>query len=358
MMKQTEFTNIAIVKLSAIGDVVHALPVASALRERYPKARLSWIVQGKCQQILEGNPDLDDIIVFDKDRWLLELPYVHKTASVLREIYRFGRSLRRAGFELAIDLQGLIKSGLITWLTGARVRIGFSADCCREPASARFTNWHVTPSASDVHIVDRYLSLIRELGADVEHRRFKIHIPAEDHAYIARFLDRNKISDGCRLVVINPGAGWETKLWGEENYAALADRIISDLGGVVIFLWGPPELPMVKAIQKKMHQPSIRACPTNLKQSLALMRRARLFIAGDTGPLHMAAALGIPCLGLYGPTSPERNGPYGANHRVVQAEGVPCRGCFRRFCTQKTCMRAISVDQVMEAARQMLTETH
>ncbi|MEW6378563.1 MAG: glycosyltransferase family 9 protein [bacterium] len=351
-----EFTRIAIVKLSAIGDVVHALPVASALRERFPGAHLAWIVQGKCREILEGNPDLDEIIVFDKDRWLIELPYLHRSGSVIRDAYRFVRGLQGCGFDLAIDLQGLIKSGLLTWLTRAGTRIGFSADCCREPANARFTNCHVTPAADDVHIVDRCLSLVRGLGADTGRKRFNIHIPEDARAYIAKFLDSSKVPPDSRLVVINPGAGWETKLWGEENFAGLADRIVSDLGGRVIFLWGPSELPMVKAIQKKMQQPSLRACPTSLKQSLALMQRAHLFIAGDTGPLHMAAALGTPCVGLYGPSTPERNGPYGDIHRVVQAD-VSCRGCFRRFCSRKICMMSISVDQVMEAVSGMLSGT-
>jgi lipopolysaccharide heptosyltransferase I len=403
-----EFKKIAIIKLSAIGDVVHALPVASALRERYPDAHLAWIVQGKCREILEGNPDLDEVIIFDKDRWLLDLPYPHKTASILWEMYRFGSRLRRAGFDLAIDLQGLIKSGVLTWLTGAGTRIGFSADYCREPANARFTNCHVTPLAGDVHIIDQCLSLVRGLGADTSRKQFKIHIPDEDHAYISKFLenkqghkqghkqgqmsnDAHHSSDEChsyssdechssgachssdtfnssnsskvpkntRIVLINPGAGWETKLWGEENYAALADRIVSELGNRgwrVVFLWGPSELSMVKSIQKKMRQPSLLACPTNLKQSLALMQRAHLFVAGDTGPLHMAAALGTPCLGIYGPSSPERNGPYGDRHRVVQTD-VPCKGCFRRFCSHALCMESISVDQVMEAIRTMLPKS-
>ncbi|MEW5802162.1 MAG: glycosyltransferase family 9 protein [bacterium] len=351
-----EFRKIAIIKLSAIGDVVHALPVASALRERYPDAHLAWIVQGKCRDILEGNPDLDEVIVFDKDRWLLEIPYPHKTASILWEMYRFGSRLRRAGFDLAIDLQGLIKSGLLTRLTGAGTRIGFRADYCREPASARFTNCHIAPSSGDVHIIDRCLSLIRGLGADTDHKRFKFHIPKEDHASIAAFLKKKKVPKDTLLVLINPGAGWKTKLWGEENYAALADRIVLELRGrgvAVIFLWGPKELSMVKSIQKKMHQPSLLACPTNLKQSLALMQRAHLFIAGDTGPLHMAAAIGTPCVGIYGPSSPERNGPYGDFHTVVQA-AVPCKGCFRRFCDNIICMESIPVDEVMDAVRNVL----
>jgi len=347
-----EFKKIAIVKLSAIGDVVHALPVSAALRERFPKAHLSWIVQGKNREILEGNPDLDEIIVFDKNRWMREIPYPHRTVFVLWEMYRFGRGLRRSGFDLVIDLQGLIKSGLLTWLTGAGTRIGFSPDYCREPANVRFTNCQVTPSRGDVHIVDQCLSLVRELGSDTGRKRFTIHVPSQDQAYISEFLDKKKVPLDSWMVVINPGAGWETKLWCVENYADLADRIVSELGGVVIFLWGPSELSMVKSIRKKMRQPSWRACPTNLKQSLALMQRAHLFVAGDTGPLHMAAALGIPCLGIYGPSSPERNGPYGDLHRVVQAE-VACKNCFRRFCSQKICMKSVSVDQVMNTLHQM-----
>jgi lipopolysaccharide heptosyltransferase I len=348
-----EFKKIAIVKLSAIGDVVHALPVASALRERYPQAHLSWIVEGKGRAILEGNPDLDEIITFDKARWMSELPYPHRTLSVLWRIGRFAHLLRTANFDLAIDLQGLIKSGILTWLTGAGVRIGFSSDCCREAANARFTNCHVTPLEGDVHIVDQYVSLVRGFGINTRLKRFEIHIPESDRTYARDFLHKHQVAEDTLLIVINPGAGWETKCWGEDNFASLADMITSEIGGLVMFLWGPSELPLVKSIQRKMRQPSLRACPTNLKQSMALMERAHLFIAGDTGPLHIAAALGIPCVGIFGPTSPERNGPYGQNHKVIQTD-VPCRNCYRRFCRSKKCMNSIQADKILKTIREML----
>ena len=348
-----EFKKIAIVKLSAIGDVVHALPVASALRTRYPQAHLAWIVGGKGRAILEGHPALDEIITFDKARWMSEFPYPHRTLSVLWRIGRFAHLLRTANFDLVIDLQGLMKSGVLTWLTGAGVRIGFSSDRCREAANARFTNCHVTPLEGDVHIVDQYLSLVRGLEIDTRLKQFKIHIPESDRTYIHDFLHKHQVAEDTLLVVINPGAGWETKCWGEDNFARLADMITSEIGGLVMFLWGPSELPLVKSIQKKMCQPSLRACPTSLKQSMALMERAHLFIAGDTGPLHIAAALGIPCVGIFGPTSPERNGPYGQNHKVIQTD-VPCRSCYRRFCTSKECMESIQADKILEAVSEML----
>jgi len=348
-----EFKKIAIVKLSALGDIVHALPVASALRERYPHAHLAWIVERKGRAILEGNPDLDEIITFDKARWIRELPYPHRTLSVIWEIGHFAYLLRTANFDLAIDLQGLMKSGILTWLTGASVRIGFSSDCCREAANARFTTYHVTPLEGDVHIVDKNLSLVRGLGINTRLKQFNIHIPESDRVYVHDFLHKQQVAEDTPLVVINPGAGWETKCWGEDNFASLADMITSEVGGLVIFLWSPSELPLVKSIQRKMHHPSLRACPTNLKQSMALMQRAHLFIAGDTGPLHMAAALDIPCIGIFGPTSPERNGPYGKTHRVVQTD-VPCRGCYQRFCTSKKCMESIQADRILKTMWEML----
>ena len=348
-----EYHNIAIVKLSAIGDVVHALPVASALRKEYPKAHLSWIVEGKAREIVDGNPDLDEVIIFEKARWLKEFPYPHRTILILWDIIRFAQRLHKARFDLVIDLQGLIKSGVLTWLTGGNTRIGFSAACCREPVNARFTNFHVTPCQEDVHIIDQCLSLVRGLGADTEQKQFKMHIPEKEQEYIKKFLEKKGVAKDKSLLIINPGAGWETKQWGDENYAQLADRLIGDLGMEVIFLWGPSELDMIKPIQKKMQQRALRDCPTTLKQSMALMQRAQLFIAGDTGPLHIAAALDIPCLGIYGPSSPERNGPYGKIHRVVQTD-VSCRNCFRRFCSTKECMKSISVNKIMDTIQTMV----
>ena len=348
-----EYKNIALVKLSAIGDVVHALPVASALRKRYPHSHLTWIVEGKSREIVDGNPDLDEVIVFEKARWVKEFPYPHRTFPVLWEIFRFSRQLRKANFDLVIDLQGLIKSGVLTWLAGTGTRIGFSVDYCRESANARFTNYHITPAKEDVHIIDQCLSLVRELETDTQHKQFKIHVPEKDRKYIEKFLEKKGVSKADFLLLINPGAAWETKQWGVENYAQLADQVISDLGLMVIFLWGPSELTLVKSIQKKMRQPAIRACPTTLKQSMALMQQAHLFVSGDTGPLHIAAALNIPCVGIYGPSSPERNGPYGKIHRVVQTN-VSCRNCFRRFCSNQECMKSIPVSRVMETIRDMV----
>ena len=347
-----EYHNIAVVKLSAIGDIVHALPVASALRKGYPKSRLTWIVEGKGREIVDGNPDLDEVIVFEKTRWLKEFPYPHRTILVVWNVIRFAHRLHRAHFDLVIDLQGLIKSGVLTWLTGSDTRIGFSADCCRESVNARFTNLHVTPRQEDVHIIDQCLSLVRELKADTDKKQFKMHIPEKAQEYIENFLKKKELTKDKSLVIINPGAAWETKQWGVENYAQLADRLIGDLGVEVIFLWGPSELDIVKSIQKKMQQQAVRACPTTLKQSMALMQRAQLFVAGDTGPLHIAAALNIPCVGIYGPSSPERNGPYGKMHKVVQSD-VPCRNCFRRFCSTKECMKSISVNKVIDTIQTM-----
>lgn len=345
--------KIAIVKLSAIGDVIHALPVAAALRQRYPQAHLTWIVERKSRDILDGCPDLDEVLIFDKARWIHELPYPHRTIPVLWQIRQFIRKMRQAHFDLVIDLQGLLKSGLLTWLTGSSIRLGFAPDFCRESGSALFTNYRVSPSEQGLHIIDQYLSVVKDLGIDTSTKTFHLSIPEEDKTYIENFLKKKNLNPSAPLFIINPGAGWVTKQWGEERYAQLADRIVTEIEGTVLFLWGPSELSMVKSIQKKMHSPSLRSCPTTLKQSMALIKRAHFFIAGDTGPLHLAAALNIPCIGIYGPSSSQRNGPYGTIHKVVQSE-VSCRGCFRRLCDHWECMKSIPVDRVMESIGELL----
>ena len=346
-------TKIAIIKLSAIGDIIHCLPVASALRKKFPNAHLTWIVEGKGRKVLAGHPDLDEIILFDKNRWSREFPYPHRTIPVLWEAVSFFYRLRKANFDIVIDLQGLIKSGLLTWFTKAKTRIGFTKDYCREPANIRFTNLHLRPEEKDVHIVDQNLSLVRHLGVDTQNKEFKITIPDKDKQFINTFLEKKKIKQDNLLILINPGTAWETKCWGEENFACLADQLILKYKAVIIFLWGPSELPLVKSIQKKMNQRSYKAFPTTLKQSMALMQKVRLLIAGDTGSLHMAAALGTPCLGIYGPTSPQRNGPYGKGHRVIHTR-VSCRNCFQRYCTKKICMQSIKVQEVIREVRKML----
>jgi lipopolysaccharide heptosyltransferase I len=307
--------NVAIVKLSSIGDVVHALPVAAALKRHRPAARLTWIAEAREATLLEGHPDVDEVLVADTRGWRRERPGVR----AMREALGVARALRARAFDVALDLQGLLKSGVLTALTRAPRRIGLAAPFRREWGSGLFTNERVRPPASARHVVEQYLALLHPLGLAQPAVEFRMPGDVAAETVADEFLASAGIKPRDRLVVINPGAGRAGKRWPVERFRALAHGLAAGAGARVVVLWGPGEEPDARAIAADAAD-AVVAPPTTLRELTALVRRARLVIAADTGPLHIAAAVGTPCVGLYGPTSGVRNGPYGAGHRVLQSD--------------------------------------
>ncbi len=311
--------NIALVKLSAIGDVVHALPVAAALHAALPQARLVWIVERREAAVLRDNPALGEIVPVDTRSWRrARTPLA--VAETTGALVALRRHLRASRFDVAIDLQGLVKSGVITAATGAPLRIGFTAAHCREGLNALFTNQRVAPPPTARHVVDRYLSLVEPLGARARAVEFALPTDGPAEARIDEFLAGAGLKPRARLVVLNPGAGRPDKRWSIESFRDLARRLAGEAAASVLVTWGPHELADARAIVgPDPARYATLAPPTNLDELLAVLRRASVVVAADTGPLHLAAALGTRCVGLYGPTAAERNGPYGSGHRSLQS---------------------------------------
>jgi lipopolysaccharide heptosyltransferase I len=307
--------NIALVKLSSLGDVVHALPAAAALRARLPGARLTWIVERREAAILRGNPALHAVLPADTRGWRRARTPVG-AAAALGAVAELCRHLGGARFDVAIDLQGLLKSGLLTAATRAPLRIGFSAAHCRERLNALFTNRRVSPPAA--HIVEQCLALLEPLGVTAPSVEFPLPVDVPAEARIDGFLRRAGLKARSRLVVVNPGAGRPDKRWPAARFAAIAARLTAEAGASVLVVWGPDEVAVAEAIVGTS-QPgrALLAPPTDLHELIALLKRASVVVGGDTGPVHLAAALGVPCVGLYGPTSVERNGPYGQTRRAL-----------------------------------------
>jgi heptosyltransferase I len=333
--------RIAIIKLSSLGDVVHALPVAHALRRALPSAHLTWVVEAREYAILRDHPDLDAVVPVDTRLWRRLIWRPAGARQVLSKVGRLRERIRRASFDVAIDLQGLLKSGLLTAYTGAPLRIGFSAGRCRERWNALFTNRRVTPPDSARHVVEQYLALLAPLGIEPGPAEFHVPVPAAAERRIEELLVKEGVKPGDRLVAINPGAGHSHKRWSVARFGALAERLATEAGARLLLLWGPDEAHMAREISLALPGHSaLLAPPTDLGELTALLKRCRLMIANDTGPLHLAAALGTPALGLYGPTLAERNGPYGALCRGLQSpDGT---------------MAGLEVAGVFDAARDML----
>lgn len=311
--------KVAIVKLSALGDVIHALPVARALKAARPDARLTWVVETRQAGILRDHPDLDALVSVDTRRWRHLIRSPRGAADVLREIVELRRRLGAARFDAALDLQGLIKSGFLTAATRAPLRIGFAPSRCREPLNALFTNRRVTPGPSARHVVEQYCALLEPLGIRDVTPAFTLPVDPHAEAHTDELLAVEDLKPGDGIVALIPGAGRAHKRWPIVHFRSLADRLWADAGVRSLVLWGPGEERLARLIASGLAARPVMAPPTDLAALAALLRRCAVVVGGDTGPLHLGAALGTPAVGLFGPTRAERNRPYGPRGRALQS---------------------------------------
>jgi heptosyltransferase-1 len=347
MASRREYERILVVKLSAIGDIIHTLPAVAALRQAYPEAWLAWLVERAGANLLRGNPDLDELITVDTRGWRANW------WMGLRHIWYLTRHLRRANFDLCIDFQGLIKSALLAYCSGAPQRVGFPRQLCREPLSALFTNAHGPLIDPRVHVVDQAVELLKALDVTTTERRFTIPLSEADEHFAERVWRDVGLRSDVPVVILHPGAAWKTKQWGELNYARLNDALIRRFQVRTLLTWGPGEESVVQHVVRAAGYAPAIAPATTLLQLAALMTRSRVFVGGDTGPLHLAAAVGTSTVALFGPTSPQRNGPYGPGHVILHRE-LPCSHCYQRTCNHWECLPAIDVDMVVNAVGSLL----
>jgi len=313
---RTAPARIALVKLSSLGDVVHALPLAGALKTRFPTTRITWVAERREAALLTRHPALDGVLIADTRGWR-RARGLGGALTAARALRALAGQLGREGFDVAIDAQGLLKSGMLVALTRAPLRIGFAASLTRE-LSALCTNCRVTPPPEAQHVVDQYLALLGPLGITLP--RVEFTLPVDPHAEAAAdaFLAQADLKPRDRLVTLLPGAARSDKRWPPARFAELAAHLVGGSGARVLVLWGPGEEADARAIVEGARG-AVLGPPTDLGELLAILRRTSVVVGGDTGPLHMAAALGVPCVGLYGPTASSRNGPYGRGHRALQS---------------------------------------
>jgi lipopolysaccharide heptosyltransferase I len=330
-------TRILIVRLSAVGDVVHGVPVLNALRDAFPQALLAWVVEPRAATLLRGHKSLDELIVVPHG-WL-------KSPAA---VWRLRRRLRAMHFDLTVDLQGLTKSAVAAWLSGAPRRIGFGGANGRE-LSPWLNNERIVSTAR--HVIDCNLELLQPLGIELPEVRFDLPESPDDRAAAQRIIRQVKL-DGL-FALINPGAGWPSKLWPPQRFAAVAQHL-GRRGVPSVVVWGGgQEREWAAKIVAGSNGYGWLAPPTSLTELAALARRASLFIASDTGPLHIAAAVGTPCVGLYGPMSGQRNGPYGPQHVILQPRQFEGTSRQRRNAPPEL-MAAITPEMVCQACDRVL----
>ena len=343
--------NILIVKLSAIGDVIHTLPALTALRRHHPDARITWLVEEAAADLVRGHRALDRVLVSRRKHWLQELRGPGRARS-LREMRAFIRALRDTRYDLVLDFQALLKSAVLIALARGRRKVGFGPGLSHMEHSYLFLNERIPAVDMEIHALDRGLMLLEALGIPRGPLSYDLPVGESDRLAADRLLRRHGIGASRPLVAVNPVAKWETKLWSPAAFARLADRLVHRCGAQVVFTGSGEDRPAVADILSRMAFPAVNlAGETSLKTLAALYRRCRLLISTDTGPMHLGCAAETPVIALFGPTAPWRTGPYGSRHRVIRT-GIACSPCFKRTCPLGTgdCMRRIGVERVFEAA--------
>ena len=321
-------TSFLIVRLGALGDVVHAMPVVAALREAYPAARIGWMVHPRYVPMLELVEGLDRIHPLDR-----------------RMGARAIRDVRRERYEVCLDLQGLLKSAALARLSGARQVIGFSRGLLRESAAA--LAYSATGGDGSGHVIDKNLSLLALVGVSAPTRTFRLRVPETPVVPCTRQI--LGIAHDAPFALINPGAAWPNKRWPADRFGDVAQALHDRAGLRSAVLWGPDEASLAAAVVRAAHGAARMAPHTTMVEMLALSRAARVVISGDTGPLHLAAAAGTPVVGLYGPTPPGRNGPWDPRDAIVSAH-AHCACVFKRQCTaDRWCLEQVTSSEVTAA---------
>lgn len=346
--------KVLILRLSAVGDVIRTLPAVKALREWSSSSYIAWIVEEPSEAFLKSQPEIDEVILFPRKRWTDGIKSLRKIGRTITEIWKFIFYLRGQRFDIVFDFHGILKSGLLSFLSGSPKRVGFDRRSSKE-WNFLFSNIRVRLPEKKMNRFQRNFKLLNGIGLDVKRVNLKLHIPEKDKGHIALFL--NTLSHPLKkpCIAIHPGTSPKTfyKRWMFDRYAQLADRLVLELKATVMFTWGPGELEWVKGIQREMKEPSILSPRTeSLTQLGEIFRRCDLYIGGDTGPMHIASFVGTPVVIIFGPTDPQVNEPLG-HHKKVRKD-VECSPCRKRSCEKLSCLRAVTVDDVFKAAREIL----
>jgi lipopolysaccharide heptosyltransferase I len=340
-----------VIRLSSIGDIVHALPAVAALGEAFPSAKIHWAVENRLAVLLEGNPFIHRVVKLDTLGWRHRLGH----ADTLEEIVRGVQALREVPFEAAIDFQGLFKSAFIARVSRSLERVGFAESWLREPGAGVFYTQQIRPQGRR-HVIEMNMALVEHFGARPGRWQFPLPCTAEDECYAEERL----ASIGARdFVLITPGGGWMSKCWAPDNYAELIRRLEAELSWKVVLTGSAQEEELIRMVLERAGSRQASYIPSTLVQMIALARRARLFVGVDTGPMHLAAAVGTPVVALFGAlvpqNTPERNGPFSAADIVLTGNGATDHSWRSKNARY---LQGIAVEAVLAAVRKRLARSN
>lgn len=351
-LRRRDFERILLIKPSSPGDIIHALPVFHALRRRYPRAQLSWLVASPFANLIETCDGLNEVIPFDRGRY----GRVIRDLAATRDFAAFLGDLRRREFDLVIDLQGLIRSAFLARATGASVRIGFAGG--REFSWAFYSHRIPRGPKPDEHAVTKNLRVCPMLGLDDEPPTFALSLTTDDRSYAQALRAEVGVAENDRYAVLVPGTRWETKCWPPDRFGFLAREIAERFGMRSVLVGGASDQSIARIAEGASGDSAVSLCGrTTLRQLAALIETAAIVVTADSTPMHLAAALDRPLVALFGPTNPARTGPYGRMGDVLRLD-LPCSPCYYRRMRQcpydHACMQRLEVASVFDAARTRL----
>ncbi|MFA5092644.1 MAG: lipopolysaccharide heptosyltransferase II [Candidatus Omnitrophota bacterium] len=342
MAKDSALESILIFNVNWLGDVLFSTATIRNIRRNYPKSFLACVIPSRCYPILKDNPYLDEVIIFDeKDR--------HK--GVIAKL-KFVNLLKSKGFDTAFILHRSFSRALICRLAGIKNRIGHYT----KKRAFLLTKSIVPPQKDSLHRIDYYLDVIEKAGLRVEDRYLDFFYSVDDEKQVGDFLIQNSVDSNNFVVALNPGGNWIPKRWPKEYWALLADRLIKEVKAKVIITGSAADLVLVNQIKDAMQEVPLVACGVfNIKQLGALAKRADLFITADTGPLHIANAVGAKkIIAIFGPTAQGITGPYPANNAVILQKDIGCLvPCYKVHCQDNRCMKAITPEDVLNAVHKI-----
>jgi len=332
--------RLIVLRLSSLGDIVHALPVAAASRAAFPTAHIAWLVDERWRPLVEQVEGLDAVLSVPRNSW----------SGLRRGIAR----LRRERFDCVVDVQGLYKSALLAWFSGSPRRVGFDWASAREGAASMFYNLRVSPPHG--HRIDKNLALAAAIGVRACSAQpfggafFPLRIPPAAEASVREML---RSQNAGEYFMLSPGGGWLSKCWPAERYGELHRRLAVRQGWRGVISYGPGERELAESVRAAAGSPEPLLLELDLPQLMAALRGARFFVGADTGPLHLSVALGTPVVGLYGPTDPLQTGPY-SREDVVIRNASPHETTYRRGSSYAPSMLSITVEQVAQGVARRL----
>jgi len=346
-----EVQKILIVRTSALGDVVHVLPALAALREIFPRARIAWLIEPAGAHLISSLPQVNQLYVFDRPRWKRDWWRPLAWPVLLQDLFRLIRAVRRERFDLVIDFQCNVRSGFSVLLSGGKRRLGFSRADCPEWGGYLFTNEKAPRCPPAIHKVEKNLNLVRTLGWKGRQAPPGLAIPSRERSWAREVVEA--IPGRGPVIALHPAVSrfGEIKRWPAEHFRRLIDLARAELDARILITWGPGERDRAEAIGRPTVAPPVQ----NPMQLAALASQASALVAADTGVLHIAAALGIPVVGLYGPKDARVYGPYppGPRTRVLRST-APCSPCRLRRCDHKICMSLIHPGDVFRELKALI----